>query len=150
MWIHCTVGLFSGWNYLYILCRMIFLAPAPKGGAMVLGSVTSVTSVLTYVRTSHFVSGAYLENRSTDFNHITHTWSPHTIDVPVGMHDLLEGQRRSNEGCNLSCRFRSISQKPLNGCQPNYAYMIPASMCLLGVYDPLNVKRRCKEGWRRL
>jgi hypothetical protein len=77
------------------------------------------------VLTWYVVSGAYLEKRSTDFNHISYTWSPHALDVPFGMHNLLEGQPRSKEGYNLSCRFRSISRKPPDGSQPYYTHMFP-------------------------
>jgi hypothetical protein len=49
------------------------------------------------VVTCHVVSGAYLEKRSMDFNHITHTWSPHDLDVPFGVHDPLKVKRRSKK-----------------------------------------------------
>jgi hypothetical protein len=47
--------------------------------------------------TCHVVSGAYLENHPTDVNHITHTWSPHALDVPIGLYDFLKVNTRSKK-----------------------------------------------------
>jgi hypothetical protein len=100
------------------------------------------------VVTCHVVSGAYLEKSSTDFNRITQTWSPHAQDVPFVMHNLFEGQRRSIDGCNLSCRFRSISRKPLNEFQPYYTHMIP--ICPRCACRGARPSRRSNEGQSRL
>jgi hypothetical protein len=46
----------------------------------------------------------------------------------LGCTTFLKGnecQKKVEEGCNLSCRFRSISRKPFNGFQPYYTHMIP-------------------------
>jgi hypothetical protein len=36
-----------------------------------------------------------------------------------------KGQKKVEEGCNLSCKFWSIYRKPPNGFQPYYTHMIP-------------------------
>jgi uncharacterized surface protein with fasciclin (FAS1) repeats len=98
------------------------------------------------VVTCHVVSGAYLEKCLTDFNNITHTWSPHDLYVPFGMHNLLEGQQRSKEGYNLSCRFRSISRKPPDVFQPYYTHMIPTCRrCAFSVVRPSEGKKKAKK-----
>jgi hypothetical protein len=81
--------------------------------------------------TWHFVSGAYLENLSTDFNHITHISSPYTLDVPLGVDDLNEGQKKVQEGCeccdlvnHFLFRFLYIYRKLLNIFQPYYMYIL--------------------------
>jgi hypothetical protein len=122
---------------------MIVLAPGAERGAMVLGSVTYV---LTYV--------------ILRFRNISR--KPQKLFQPYYTHMIptcprcacwgvrpSEGQKKVEEGLNLSCRLRSISRKALDRFQPYFTRSPHAIDVPFGVYDLLEGQRRSKEGRRR-
>jgi hypothetical protein len=86
------------------------------------------------VVTCHVVSGAYLEKCLTHFSHITHTWSPHGLDVPFGVYNPLKVKRSKKVA---TCHV--VSGAYLENCSMDFNHALDAHF---GVHNPLNVKRR--------